>query len=323
MVGTLHIPQGTPRGWSLFAHNSVRRGDWDGAAVVRFAQALAGSGMGVLSFSLPEYSGANPSMDDMLSAAKAMNEAGMPPRLLVGHGLASVVVLAAASRIESTCAVATIAAPFDPAARIGALSRPLLLLHSPADRVVGIDNVAQIYLAAHHPKSFISLDGSDHLLSRTGDAEHAARLISAWAARYLAEEPAARAMEFDAEAEETGLGKYQLELRSGGTRWIADEPVAVGGLGTGPTPYDLLASALAACTTMTLRLYADRKGWKVTRIRTGVSHARDKSLQPPDLLTRHIFLEGELDEAQRAELMQVAERCPVHRTLQQGVRMEG
>jgi putative redox protein len=211
----------------------------------------------------------------------------------------------------------------DQGARIAALQRPLLLLHSPRDQTVDIENVTQIYRAARHPKSFISLDHADHLLSARDDAEQVASLIATWSSRYLPPDPDARTPNADAEAEETGLGKFQLALRSGGSRWLADEPATVGGLGSGPTPYNLLSSALAACTTMTLRHYADSKGWAVTRIRTAVDHRKDRSQSPSDVFTRRIAVEGTLDDAQRAQLAEIAERCPVHRTLAQGTGFDG
>ena len=211
----------------------------------------------------------------------------------------------------------------DQAARIAALHRPLLLLHSPRDHTVAVENATQIYLAARHPKSFISLDDADHLLSRREDAEHVANLIATWSSRYLPADPDPHTQAADAEAEETGLGKFQLALRSGGSRWLADEPATMGGLGSGPTPYNLLSSALAACTTMTLRHYIDTKGWAVTRIRTAVDHRKDKSRSPADVFTRRIAVEGALDDAQRAQLAEAAERCPVHRTLTQGTGFDG
>ncbi|ARN23377.1 bifunctional alpha/beta hydrolase/OsmC family protein [Piscinibacter gummiphilus] len=201
---------------------------------------------------------------------------------------------------------------------LAGLTVPLLILHSPVDQVVDIDNASRIFLAARHSKSFISLDKADHLLRDRADAEHATAVIAAWAGRYLPEPTALPGRVFDAEAEETGLGKFQLALQSGGSRWLADEPTAVGGLGSGPTPYNLLSSALAACTTMTLRHFADLKGWPLERVRTGVDHRKVKDRTPPDEFTRHIRVEGELDAKQLAALADVAARCPVHRTLAQG-----
>lgn len=210
----------------------------------------------------------------------------------------------------------------DQGARIAALKRPLLLLHAPLDQVVGIDNVTDIYVAAKHPKSFVSLDGADHLLNRAEDGDFAADMIAAWSARYLPPAPPTAATRFDAEAEETRLGKFQLAMRAGKAAFIADEPESAGGLGSGPTPYNLLSAALAACTTMTLRLYADRKGWPVERIRTGVAHRKDKGAAVPDIFARTIEIAGDLDPAQHAELVAVADRCPVHKTLETGSRFD-
>jgi putative redox protein len=119
----------------------------------------------------------------------------------------------------------------------------------------------------------------------------------------------------EAVAHETGQGRYQAEISTGGITFLADEPVEAGGLGTGPSPYQLLASALAACTTMTLRLYATRKGWAVDDIRTAVGHRREPGAVPPDIFVREIRIEGELDQDQRNRLLEIADRCPVHRTL--------
>lgn len=211
----------------------------------------------------------------------------------------------------------------DQGARIAALHRPLLILHAPRDEVVGIDNATQIFMAARHPKSFVSLDGADHLLSGADDARYVAGLIAAWACRYLPPLLATRESqdEKDVVTEETGEGRFQVAVRAGGLRFLADEPASVGGMGSGPTPYDLLSAALGACTTMTLRLYADQKGWPVTRVQTAVGHAREPGMEPTDLFTRRIAVEGALDAAQRARLLEIADRCPVHRTLEGGARV--
>jgi len=212
----------------------------------------------------------------------------------------------------------------DLGARIAALHRPLLVMHAPLDETVGIDNATRIFLAARHPKSFVSLDDADHLLTDRADADHAAALIAAWAARYLPplEETRGDGAERDVVAEETGAGRFQVAIRAGGLRFLADEPEAVGGLGSGPTPYDLLSAALAACTTMTLRLYAERKQWPVERIRTAVGHMKQPGAELADLFTRRIALDGPLDPEQRARLLEMADRCPVHRTLEAGARFE-
>jgi putative redox protein len=374
LSGSLEMPEGIQRGWALFAHCFTC--GKNNLAAVRIARALASAGIGVLRFDFTglgdsEGSFADASfslnVQDLVCAADAMEAAGMPARLLIGHSLGGSAVLAAAGRIATARAIATIAAPFDvaqvlhlldpaglarletegharvqvvgrpmavgkafvddlrahdPGARIAALHRPLLLLHAPQDQTVDIENATRIFLAARHPKSFISLDDADHLLSKREDAEQVAHLIATWAAPYLPEPPAGHPIAADAEAEETGLGKFQLALRSGGSRWLADEPATVGGLGSGPTPYNLLSSALAACTTMTLRHYADSKGWPVARIRTAVSHRKDKLASPPDVFSRRVTLEGTLTQVQREELLEMAQRCPVHRTLEAGTRFE-
>ena len=206
--------------------------------------------------------------------------------------------------------------------RIAELKRPLLVLHSPTDQVVGINNATSIYLAARHPKSFVSLDGADHLLSKAADADFAADVIAVWAGRYLPAAATARMSEEDAEAEETGLGKFQLAMRAGKANFLADEPESLGGLGSGPSPYDLLSAALAACTTMTLRSYATMKGWPLGTIRTAVAHRKEPGQQPADVFSRTITIQGLLDDDRRAKLLAIADRCPVHRTLEAGSRFD-
>jgi putative redox protein len=213
----------------------------------------------------------------------------------------------------------------DQGARIAKLHHPLLVLHSPVDQTVGIENASSIFLAARHPKSFVSLDTADHLLTREADAVYAADIIASWAARYLEAEAVSTELEPLQDAvlvQETRAGKLQVEVLAGQTRFLADEPIAVGGLGSGPNPYDLLCAALGACTSMTLRLYADQKQWPLTRTRVAVSHSKDKERKPADLFTRSIALEGPLDPAQRARLLEIAGRCPVHRTLESGSAIE-
>lgn len=215
-------------------------------------------------------------------------------------------------------------ATHDQAARIKALKRPLLILHAPQDDVVGIDNASSIFIAARHPKSFVSLDGADHLLTRPSDAAYVAEVIAAWASRYLAFDMPLRteAQRGFVVVEETGEGGFQVEVRAGGARFLADEPVEVGGLGSGPTPYDLLGAGLGACTAMTLRLYARGKGLPLDKVRVVVGHSRSKDAAPPDLFVRQVRLEGELSDEQTRRLLEIAERCPVHRTLAGGARID-
>ncbi|HYZ31109.1 MAG TPA: bifunctional alpha/beta hydrolase/OsmC family protein [Crenalkalicoccus sp.] len=216
----------------------------------------------------------------------------------------------------------------DLAPRIAALSRALLVMHAPQDSVVGIENARAIFEAARHPKSFVALDGADHLLSRPADAAYAARVLAAWASRYLpapaADAPSPLPEEGLVTVEETGAGRFQQAVTIGPHHSLADEPAAVGGLGTGPAPYDLLLASLGACTAMTLRLYAAQKGLPLEHVRVALRHGKIHAADCADCetqegkvdeISREITLEGELTEAERARLMEMADRCPVHRTL--------
>jgi putative redox protein len=210
-------------------------------------------------------------------------------------------------------------------ARVKDLHKALLVLQSPTDDTVGIDNASAIFLAARHPKSFVSLAGADHLLTRRRDALYAAHVIAAWAERYV-EAPAAAASE-DARAvmvSETGEGKFQQSVAAGPHHFLADEPIAAGGMDSGPSPYQLLLAGLGTCTAMTLRLYADQKGLPLTGVSVTLTHAKihasdcatcETKEGKLDRIERTIALEGPLDEAQRARLVEIADKCPVHRTL--------
>lgn len=226
--------------------------------------------------------------------------------------------------------------------RIAGLRRALLVLHAPGDRVVGIDNASRIYMAAKHPKSFVSLDDADHFLSRTKDADYAAEVIAAWASRYLPDDRPAQAAEAreaeDAGAatepgvlvEETGQGLFQQRIRIGRHVIMADEPQSMGGRDSGPAPYDLLAAALGACKAMTMRLYANRKSWPLAKTQVHVVHDRIHAQDCADCETKDghidefrvaITLEGPLSDDQRARILEIADKCPVHRTLEGEVRV--
>jgi uncharacterized OsmC-like protein/alpha-beta hydrolase superfamily lysophospholipase len=217
-------------------------------------------------------------------------------------------------------------------AQISNLRKALLVFHSPTDDTVGIDNASRIFTMAKHPKSFISLTGADHLLSRSSDAEYVAHVIAAWAERYL--DMAATADVVDEIAErsvlvrETRNGQFQQEITTGKHRLLADEPLQAGGLDTGPGPYDLLLAALGTCTSMTIRLYAERK--QIPLVRTLVRLRHDKIYAADcancetkegkiDHIAREISFEGDLDAATRARLLEIADKCPVHRTLKSEV----
>ncbi|MBI3707243.1 MAG: OsmC family protein [Proteobacteria bacterium] len=222
-------------------------------------------------------------------------------------------------------------------AAIGALRKALLIFHAPRDQTVGIENAGLIFQAARHPKSFVSLDDADHLLTRHEDAIYVADVLAAWATRYLSRAPAP-ALADDAAGDEGVVvteagapGRLAQIITAGGHRLTADEPVAAGGTGTGPSPYDLLAAALGACTAMTMRLYADRKGWplqkSIVRLHHGKIHAEDCANCETkeghiDRIQREIELVGPLDEEQRQRIVEIANKCPVHRTLHSEVLVE-
>ena len=213
------------------------------------------------------------------------------------------------------------------AERIANLRRALLIFHSPTDEIVGIDNATRIFTAAKHPKSFVSLAGADHLLSRRSDAAYVANVIRAWAERYLEMPEVAPHLPGKPNlvvVRETGQGRFQQEVMIGPHRFLADEPVDVGGLDSGPGPYDLVLAGLGACTAMTLRLYAERKALPLERVTVELSHAKihaadcescETKVGMIDRIERVIALAGRLDADQRRRLMEIADKCPVHRTL--------
>jgi uncharacterized OsmC-like protein/alpha-beta hydrolase superfamily lysophospholipase len=239
--------------------------------------------------------------------------------------------------------------------RIHALHKALLIFHSPTDEIVGIDNASRIFAAARHPKSFVSLAGADHLLSRRSDAAYVASVIAAWAERYLdmtpqeadgADEAAVGAPLVGAQPEgaatraaptpkgegdagvvivrETRQGHLQQEIIAGAHRLLADEPLAAGGGDSGPNPYELLLAALGACTAMTLRLYAERKALRLDRVTVRLRHAKIHAADCAscetkegkiDRIEREIELAGALDADERVRLLEIADKCPIHRTL--------
>jgi uncharacterized OsmC-like protein/alpha/beta superfamily hydrolase len=216
--------------------------------------------------------------------------------------------------------------------RINTLHKALLVFHSPTDDTVGIDNASQIFITAKHPKSFISLAGADHLISKPADAGYVARVISSWAERYLDMAVDAQPIEDTGPGtvvvHETRRGKFQQEIVSGQHRLLADEPVNAGGLDSGLGPYDLLLAALGACTSMTVRLYADLKQIPLKRTQVRLHHAKIYATDCAecetkegriDRIDRVITFEGELTAEQRKRLLEIADKCPVHRTLKSEV----
>jgi uncharacterized OsmC-like protein/fermentation-respiration switch protein FrsA (DUF1100 family) len=219
-------------------------------------------------------------------------------------------------------------------ARVTLLRKALLVMHSPTDDTVGIDNATRIFLSAKHPKSFVSLADADHLLSQKKDSAYAADVIAAWAERYvdLAAQQAADPGETPRQVvvRETRNSKFQQTVTVGPHRLIADEPVPAGGDDTGPGPYDFLLAGLGACTSMTLRLYADRKSLPLERVTVTLKHSKIHAKDCAECETREgmldqidrvIAMDGALEPEQRQRLMEIADKCPVHRTLQSEIRI--
>ncbi|MGD1848485.1 MAG: alpha/beta fold hydrolase [Salibacteraceae bacterium] len=211
------------------------------------------------------------------------------------------------------------------------INLPLLILHSPVDRTVDISNATRIYKAAQHPKSFISLNEADHLLTKKSDSSYAGTMIAAWANGYLEKKEeetlsSNRPVVVRNDADEG----YSSQVKAGKHRFVSDEPTSVGGNDFGPTPYDLLTASLGACTAMTLRMYANRKKWDLQSVTVHLEHGKqhredcdrpEQSGSKIDHFDRVIEIEGDLDAKQKSRLLEIADKCPVHRTLHNEVKV--
>ena len=371
LSGALTRPAGPTRAVALFAHcfTCTKQSH----AAVRVSEELARLGFATLRF---DFTGLGSSggdfaragfasdVDDLVAAADHLADTVGAPSLLVGHSLGGAAVLAAAARIPSVRAVATIGAPADVEHVLGnlkgdlsaieregvgevtiagrvfpmsaaflrsaratelvdvvrSLRVPLLFAHAPLDEVVGIDNAAVLFDAAHHPKSFVSLDDADHLLTRAQDAGYTARVIANWADRYLPDPPPADTLPSGTVEAVNDGPAFVTPLRAGRHGWLADEPATVGGEDAGPTPYDLLLAALGSCTAMTLRMVANREGIPLERAAVHLTLERDhrhdgERSERMQAIHRRLTIDGPLSPDQRDRLVEVADRCPVHRTL--------
>jgi putative redox protein len=208
---------------------------------------------------------------------------------------------------------------------VGELRKALLILHAPQDKIVGIKNAEEIYKAAHHPKSFISLDGVDHLLSKKEDSVYVGKIIASWATRYVAipkdEEIKSKskvAASLDAE------DMFTTHLKLGDHHFIADEPTDFGGSNFGPSPYEFVSAGLAACTAMTLQMYARRKKWELANVTCHINYSKEHAVDCQhceddaakiDTFTREINITGNLSQVQKQKLLEIADKCPVHKTL--------
>ena len=211
--------------------------------------------------------------------------------------------------------------------RVDQLRKALLVLHSPIDTTVSVQQAEKIFVAAKHPKSFVSLDNADHLLTKKSDAEYVANAIAGWASRYVldaqAPQPTNSVPRGQVLVSERN-NKFSQSVQSDDHHWVADEPASVGGNNLGPDPYEHLLAALGTCTTMTMRMYANRKQWPVENVTVTLDHSRDhgedcsqcdEQHKQIDVISRSIKITGDLTDEQRNRMMEIADKCPVHRTL--------
>lgn len=364
-----------PHAFALFAHCFTCSKNLN--AIRNISSALCLNGVAVLRFDFTglgesegDFSETNfvSNIDDLICAAKFLEENYQSPVLMIGHSLGGTATLVAAKEISSVKAVVTIGSPFDPnhikhlfiaapegadksetvtvniggrpfpmkkdlidkldetnmEATIKGLRKALLVLHSPQDAIVEIDNAAAIYAAALHPKSFISLDTADHLLSKENDSIYAGQIIASWLNKYIPGPPIKNLSSDKKVVVRTGPAGLTTEIRAGNHSFIADEPASAGGKDLGPTPYDFLSAALGACTSMTLRIYADRKKWPLQNIKVHLQHGKiymsdSRDIDNPksmiDHIERQLELEGDLTQDQKVKLLEIADKCPVHKTL--------
>jgi len=215
---------------------------------------------------------------------------------------------------------------------IGDLKKPFLILHSPQDKIVGIKNAELLYMHAHHPKSFVSLDGADHLLSNSNDSSYVGEVVASWAKRYLEIDGKSINLKSNQNviASLSSEDGFTTDMALASHKLLADEPVDFGGNNLGPNPYEFLSAALASCTAMTIQMYAKRKKWPLEYVEVHINHKKDHcqdcqnldSKSKIDIFQRQLVLKGNLDDKQRHRLLEIADKCPVHRTLHSDVEVK-
>ncbi len=385
LSGVLHQPNvGKPLAYALYAHcftctKSIK-------AAVNITEHLAQHGIATLRFDFTGLgaskgnfadSSFSTNIDDLIDAAKFLEQKYQAPQLLVGHSLGGTAILAAAQHIPSAKAVASIGSPAQPehilhllkdhlddlqnegTANIELAGRPfnfkqsfvddvrkheinyrklnkaLLVMHSPVDDTVSIDEAGKIFTQALHPKSFVTLEDTSHLLDKESDTKYAANVLSAWALRYLELKEEQETSVSGVMVQNATSKGFLCEISAGKHSFIADEPISFGGTNLGPTPYDFLAASLGTCTAMTLNMYARRKKMLLVNVKVNVEHRRihvndcedcQKSDANKDrkvhVLSRTIEIEGDVTEAQRKRMLQIADLCPVHKTLENEIKIE-
>lgn len=390
-TGHVYLPAGRPRAWAIFAHCCTA-----GGSAARVADALRERGIAVLGLDLAELGKTSPAhVEDIRAAATFLDREWVAPQVVIGHGVAGAMVLAAAADISTCTAVAVIGAPAD-AARVRGMAAPgptagdpagdrlalvigehtvlldagavreletrppqeqaarwpnaLLVCHDPADAVVPMEDAQRLFGdaqrqlaaagAAAGPRGFVSLDGAGHLLAGEGGATYAGRMIATWAERHIgpgAVDQATRDQDPTAAGHglvvvrDHGPGTLVQDVAAGHHRLRADEPLSVpGGTDLAPSPYGLLLTSLGACTAMTMRMYADRKGWPLERVEVRLRHDKipasdcedcETKTGKIDRIERELHLAGPLDASQRERLREIADKCPVHKTLHAEVKV--
>jgi uncharacterized OsmC-like protein len=332
----LILPARPARAFAIYAFRGART---TGAGMPSaIPSALAASRIAVLALDLPAApSSVTTTSEDadllaLRQAASALRSEHGEPSLLIGHSAAGPAVLAAAATLPGVRAVVTVGSPAPHSRRLSNV--PLLVLHAPDDQVVPAREANRVFAAALHPKSFIALDGADHEVSEPRHARRVAGLVAAWAEPYLpdhAPSPPPLDSTDSVVVTDAGTGHYTQTITAGRHLLTADEPASLGGADAGPNPYELLLAALGACKSMTIRMYADRKGLPLhrttVRIRHDRIHAADcaQCEQNVGMLSRirsEIDIEGPLNDQDRRRLVEIADRCPVHRTLSSEIAFE-